>query len=153
MKGVHMPSHEQKLTRTSQRKRAQRDADTPTINLEAKLAALADMRTQFRATVVLPLQQAMRTQGALDSALQVDQIPVEAAAAGFEVNVFQQGDEWHVTIARQIDGETTFHASANASSLRAALFQVADRGNEWISHTEANARTAAAKAKVRKAEA
>lgn len=105
-----------------------------------RLKILRRARVQFLESVANPLKAAIHHRSPISSAQIVWQIPVEAAANGFTVEMCQDKHAWVVTITKEIDGEMTLRTAGEARSLLKALFQLVTATEIEISRLEAECR-------------
>lgn len=112
----------------------------PPLDPAARLQSIARTRAQFRAVVCDPLESILRTARGFDHAQAVFALPMEAAAAGFELTICQGETGWRVELQRPIDDTAVFEARAEARNLTGALFQISDRGLITLDQMDTQAR-------------
>lgn len=112
----------------------------PLPDIQNRLDAIKAMRLRFREATVHELRAATMRRSSVDVADGIARIPMEAAAAGFDVQIVQHKNGWHLRISRRIDSETEFYASAQAKSLHAALVQLIERGLAMLDQLDTAAR-------------
>lgn len=114
---------------------------TPTLDeLNARMLGIGEVSKRFSDCLEKPLRDVLGKPNPVLLATAMFRLPMEAAAAGFDVHIVQKDDGWHLEIRREIDADCEFHVYARASGLVSAVIQITENAAQTLSQLSSDTR-------------